>query len=249
MSGHSKWSTIKRAKGATDAKRGQLFTKLAREISVAARTGQPDPEYNVRLRLAVERARAASMPKDNIERALAKAAGEGVAENYDEVTYEGYGPGGSAVMVLTMTDNRNRTVGELRAVLTRAGGSLGENGCVSWMFDHVGLLVVPPNGSDPDEIALVAIDAGATDVVTDDPEFVEVYTETQDLHTVQEALKAAGYEIESAELTMKPKTLMAPEADLAVKVIRLVEKLEDLDDVQAVYSNLEITDEVLAQVN
>lgn len=249
MSGHSKWSTIKRAKGAADAKRGQLFTKLAREISVAARQGLPDPEYNVRLRLAIERARAASMPKENIERAVARAAGEGASDNYDEIYYEGYGPGGAAVMILAMTDNRNRTVGEVRAALTRAGGSLGESGSVSWMFDHVGLVVVEPNGADPDEIALVAIDAGATDVVTDDPEAVEVYTELQDLHTVQEALKGAGFAVASAELTMKPKTLMAPEADLAVKVIRLVEKLEDLDDVQTVYTNLDISDEVLAQVS
>jgi YebC/PmpR family DNA-binding regulatory protein len=249
MSGHSKWSTIKRAKGAADAKRGQLFTKLAREIAVAARQGLPDPEYNVRLRLAVERARAASMPKDNIERAIAKAAGEGSGDNFDEIFYEGYGPGGAAVMILAMTDNRNRTVGEVRAALTRSGGSLGESGSVSWMFDHVGLVTIDSTGSDPDEIALVAIDAGASDVVTDDAEAVEVYTEVADLHTVQEALKAAGYEIATAELTMKPKTLMAPEPDLAVKVIRLLEKLEDLDDVQTVYTNLEITDEVLAQVS
>jgi YebC/PmpR family DNA-binding regulatory protein len=247
MSGHSKWSTIKRAKGAADAKRGQLFTKLAREIAVAARQGLPDPEYNVRLRLAIERARAASMPKENIERAVARAAGEGSADNYDEIWYEGYGPGGAAVMVQAMTDNRNRTVGEVRALFTRAGGSLGETGSVGWMFDQVGLIVVEPNGADPDEIALVAIDAGAADVATEDGA-VEVYTEPAELHVVQEALKAAGYAVESAELTMKPKTTLTPEPDQAVKVIRLVEKLEDLDDVQAVHTNLEITDEVMAQV-
>ncbi len=247
MSGHSKWSTIKRAKGAADAKRGQLFTKLAREIAVAARQGLPDPEYNFRLRLAVERARAASMPKENIERALAKASGEGGGDNFDEITYEGYGPGGAAVMIQAMTDNRNRTVGEVRAVLTRAGGSLGESGSVGWMFDHVGLIVIEPNGADPDEIALVAIDAGASDVVAEE-EGVEVYTEPTDLHAVQEAIRGAGYEIASAELTMKPKTTMTPEPDLAIKVIRLVEKLEDLDDVQTVHTNLEITDEVMAQV-
>ena len=249
MSGHSKWSTIKRAKGAADAKRGQLFTKLAREISVAARQGLPDPEYNFRLRLAVERARASSMPKENIERAIAKAAGEGGGDNFEEISYEGYGPGGAAMIVLAMTDNRNRTVGEVRAAFTRAGGSLGESGSVGWMFDHVGLVVIDPKGADPDEIALVAIDAGANDVVTDDPEAVEVYTEVADLHTVQEALRSAGYDIASAELTMKPKTLVTPEPDLAVKVIRLVEKLEDLDDVQTVYTNIDITDDVLAQVN
>lgn len=248
MSGHSKWSTIKRAKGAADAKRGQLFTKLAREIAVAARTGLPDPEYNFRLRIAVDRARAASMPKENIDRAIAKAAGEGGGENFDEVVYEGYGPGGSALMIQAMTDNRNRTVGEIRAVLTRAGGSLGESGCVGWMFDQLGLIVPETAGKDPDELALIAIDAGAVDVVSEDDE-VEIYTETQDLHAVSVALKAAGIGIESAELTMRPKTLMTPEAELAVKVIRLVEKLEDLDDVQSVYSNIDITDEVMAQVN
>jgi YebC/PmpR family DNA-binding regulatory protein len=246
MSGHSKWSTIKRQKGAADAKRGQLFTKLAREISVAARQGLPDPEYNFRLRLAVERARAASMPKENIERAIAKAAGEGGGDNYDELYYEGYGPGGTAVMVLAMTDNRNRTVGEVRAVLTRAGGNLGESGSVSWMFDQVGLIELEANGTDPDEIALVAIDAGANDVQVEG-ESVEVYTDPQELHAVQEALKEGGFEAASAQLTMKPKTMLAPEPDVAVKVIRLVEKLEDLDDVQEVFTNLDVTDEALAE--
>jgi len=247
MSGHSKWSTIKRQKGAADAKRGQLFTKLAREISVAARQGLPDPEYNFRLRLAVDRARAASMPKENIERAIARAAGDGGADNYDEVWYEGYGPGGAAVMIQAMTDNRNRTVGEVRAVLTRSGGTLGESGSVGWMFDQVGLIELDATGADPDEIALTAIDAGASDVQSEDGA-VEVYTETQDLHAVQEALRAAGYAVTAAELTMKPKTLLTPEPEVAVKVIRLVEKLEDLDDVQGVFTNLDVTDEVLAQV-
>ncbi|MCC6314295.1 MAG: YebC/PmpR family DNA-binding transcriptional regulator [Thermomicrobiales bacterium] len=246
MSGHSKWSTIKRQKGAADAKRGQLFTKLAREIAVAARQGQPDPDYNFRLRLAVDRARAASMPKDNIERAIAKAAGEGGADNFDELYYEGYGPGGTALMVLAMTDNRNRTVGEVRAVLTRAGGNLGESGSVSWMFDQVGLIELEANGTDPDDLALVAIDAGANDVQVDG-DMVAVYTDPQELHTVQEALKEGGFEAASAQLTMKPKTMLAPEPDVAVKVIRLVEKLEDLDDVQEVFTNLDVTDEALAE--
>lgn len=244
MSGHSKWSTIKRAKGAADAKRGQLFTRLTREILVAARTGLPDPEYNVRLRLAIERARAASMPKDNIERAVSRATAEGTGENFDEIYYEGYGPGGAAVMVLAMTDNRNRTVGEVRAAFTRSGGSLGESGSVGWLFDQVGLIVVDPREADPDEIALNAIDAGASDVLAEDG-LVEVYTDPQDLHAVQEALRAAGREVTSAELTMKPKTMMSPEPDLAVKLIRLVEKLEDLDDVHEVFTNLELTDEVM----
>jgi YebC/PmpR family DNA-binding regulatory protein len=248
MSGHSKWSTIKRAKGAADAKRGQLFTKLAREITVAARSGLPDPDANPRLRIAVNKARAESMPKDNIDRAIERAAGAGSGDNIDEIYYEGYGPGGIALMIQTMTDNRNRTVGEVRAVLTRAGGSLGENGSVAWMFDSVGYIQVNPGGTDPDEIALMAIDAGATDVQTED-EAIEIYTELQDLHTVQEALAAAGLEVTSAEPSMKPKALLTPDSDAAVKAIRLLEKLEDLDDVQTVYSNLDLTDEVLAAVS
>jgi YebC/PmpR family DNA-binding regulatory protein len=245
MSGHSKWSTIKRQKGAADAKRGQLFTKLAREISVAARQGLPDPEYNFRLRLAVDRARAASMPKDNIDRAISRAAGEGGGANYDEVWYEGYGPGGAALMIQAMTDNRNRTVGEVRAVLTRAGGTLGESGSVGWMFDQVGLIELEPNGSDPDELALVAIDAGASDVGVED-EVVEVFTEPQDLHKVQEALRAEGYAVASAQLTMRPKTTLTPESEQAEKTIRLVDKLEDLDDVQEVFTNLDVSEEMLA---
>ncbi|HEU0113813.1 MAG TPA: YebC/PmpR family DNA-binding transcriptional regulator [Thermomicrobiales bacterium] len=247
MSGHSKWSTIKRQKGAADAKRGQLFTKIAREIAVAAREGLPDPEANTRLRLAVERARAANMPKDNIERAIVKAAGAGAGDNYDEVYYEGYGPGGAALMIHAMTDNRNRTVSEVRAVLTRGGGTLGESGSVGWMFDRVGQLGLEANDADPDEIALVAIDAGAADVQIDDA-YVTVYTETEDLHKVQEALAAAGHRADEAQLAMRPKTTIEPESDVAVKVVRLVEKLEDLDDVQEVFTNLDISDEVLAQV-
>jgi len=247
MSGHSKWSTIKRKKGAADAKRGQLFTKLAREITVAARTGLPDPEANARLRIAVQKARAESMPKDNIDRAIARATGSGSADQYEEIYYEGYGPGGTAIMILTMTDNRNRTVGELRAALTRSGGSLGENGSVSWMFDQTGVITIPLDGKDEDELAMTAIDAGATDYSADDG-VAEIYTEPGELHKVAEQLGSAGYEVENAELVMKPQTMLQPEADQAVKAIRLLEKLEDLDDVQSVYSNLDITDEVMAEV-
>jgi YebC/PmpR family DNA-binding regulatory protein len=248
MSGHSKWSTIKRKKGAADAKRGQLFTKLAREITVAARSGLPDPDANVRLRLAVQKARAENMPKDNIDRAIQRATGGADGAQFDEVWYEGYGPAGVALMIHAMTDNRNRTVAEIRAALTRSNGTLGENGSVGWMFDQVGTIAITAGEADPDEISLVAIDAGATDVAADDG-IVEVYTEPQDLHRVQEELSGAGYEIDNAELTMKPKTLMSPDTDDAVKAIRLLEKLEDLDDVQTVYSNLDITDEVMAAVS
>ena len=246
MSGHSKWSTIKRQKGAADAKRGQLFTKLAREIAIAAREGLPDPDANFRLRLAVDRARAANMPKENIERAIHRGSGEAGGDHYEEVYYEGYGPGGAALMIQAMTDNRNRTVGEVRAVLTRGGGTLGESGSVGWMFDRVGLIELEPDGQDADEIGLVAIDAGAIDLQVED-DTVEVFTEVPDLHRVQEALKGAGYQIASAQLTMRPKTLLNPEPDQAIKTIRLVERLEDLDDVQEVFTNLDIPEEVLAQ--
>lgn len=248
MSGHSKWSTIKRAKGAADAKRGQLFTKLAREITVAARAGLPDPEANSRLRIAIQKARSENMPKDNIDRAVTRATGAEGGAQYEEVSYEGYGQGGIAIMIMTMTDNRNRTVGEIRAALTRAGGSLGENGSVSWMFDQAGIFTVPVAGNDPDELQLLAIDAGATDVQVDE-NAIEIYTEPSELHKVAEQFTAAGYEPQNVELIMKPKTLMQPDGDVAVKVIRLLEKLEDLDDVQTVYSSLDISDEVLAQVS
>ncbi|MGH2562627.1 MAG: YebC/PmpR family DNA-binding transcriptional regulator [Thermomicrobiales bacterium] len=247
MSGHSKWSTIKRQKGANDAKRGQLFTKLAREITVAARSGLPDPDNNVRLRLAVQKARVENMPKDNIDRAIERATGGSGSDNYEEILYEGYGPGGIALMIQAMSDNRNRTVSEVRAVLTHAGGTLGENGSVAWMFDHVGQIVIDPGATDPEELGLIAIDAGAADVQVED-EHVEIFTEVQDLHKVQVALTEAGVTVASSELMMRPKTLMAPETDVAIKTIRLMERLEDLDDVQQVYTNLDVTDDVLAQV-
>ncbi len=249
MSGHSKWATIKRAKGANDQKRGQLFTKLAREITVAARAGGPDPEANSRLRIAIQKARAENMPKDNIDRAIERAVGSGNADNFDEISYEGYAPGGIAVVIRALTDNRNRTVGEVRSTLTRAGGTLGETGSVSWMFDNVGLISVDANGADPEEIAMVAIDAGANDFSIDD-DGIEVYTEVQDLHIVQDALVSAGISVSSADPIMKPKATVTPEDSAsAIKVIKLLEKLEDLDDVQTVYSNLEFTDELLAEAS
>lgn len=248
MSGHSKWSTIKRAKGAADAKRGQLFTKLAREITVAARTGLPDPDANARLRIAVQKARSENMPKDNIDRAIQRATGGADGVQYDEIAYEGYAPGGVALYIEAMTDNRNRTVSEIRAAMTRAGGSLGESGSVSWMFDQTGLITIEVGDNDPDELQMAAIEAGAADVSLEDGT-LEVYTDPTELHAVSQALTDAGYEPTSSELYMRAKTPMTPDADTAVKVIRLIEKLEDLDDVQTVYSNLDITDEVMAQVS
>jgi YebC/PmpR family DNA-binding regulatory protein len=248
MSGHSKWATIKRQKGANDQKRGQLFTKLAREIAVAARAGGPDPDANFRLRLAVQKARAENMPKDNIDRAIERATSAGNADNFDEISYEGYGPGGVAVVIQALTDNRNRTVGEVRSALSRAGGTLGESGSVAWMFDNVGLISVDVTGADPEEIALVAIDAGADDVSIDD-DGIEVYTEVQNLHIVQDALISAGLSVNSADPVMKPKATVTPDTASAIKVIKLLERLEDLDDVQQVYSNLEFTDEILAEAS
>jgi YebC/PmpR family DNA-binding regulatory protein len=248
MAGHSQFKNIMHRKGAQDAKRAKIFTKLQREITVSAKLGLPDPAMNPRLRAAIQAARKENMPKDNIDRAIQRAAGGSDSAQFDEVWYEGYGPAGVALMILAMTDNRNRTVAEIRAALTRANGTLGENGSVSWMFDQVGTIAIQAGDTDPDEISLVAIDAGATDVAAEDG-IVEVYTEPHDLHRVQEELSGAGYEIDTAELSMKPKTLMSPDTDDAVKAIRLLEKLEDLDDVQTVYSNLDITDEVMAAVS
>ncbi len=248
MAGHSKWSTIKRAKGAADAKRANLFTKLAREITVAARTGMPDPDANPRLRIAVQKARSENMPKDNIQRAIDRATGGADGANFDEVTYEGYGPGGIALIIDTLTDNRNRTVGEIRAAMTRSGGNLGESGSVAWMFDLVGLIVVPTEGHDEDELQMQAIEAGAIDVALED-DVLEIYTESTELHAVASVLSDAGLEATTVELIKKPKTQMQPDTETAVKVIRLIEKLDDLDDVQTVYSNLEISDDVMAQVS
>src|SRR4051812_7452777 len=207
MSGHSKWATIKRKKGAADAKRGQLFTKLTREITVAAKEGGGDADSNFRLRLAVQRARAENMPLENIQRAIQRGTGGGEGNNsYEEITYEGYGPHGVAILVQALTDNRNRAVAEVRSIFTKLGGSLGEAGSVGWMFDQRGLILIEPGkNDDPDEITLAAIDAGAEDVQADE-EQVEVVTAFNDLKSVQDALSSAGYNITSAERTMVPKT-------------------------------------------
>jgi YebC/PmpR family DNA-binding regulatory protein len=248
MSGHSKWATIKRKKGAADAKRGQLFTKLTREITVAAREGGGDPESNFRLRLAVQKARSENMPLDNIQRAITRGAGTGGEGGaaYEEIIYEGYGPNGVAMLVQTLTDNRNRTVSEVRAAFTKAGGSLGENGSVSWMFDQKGMIVVEPSrGQDADEVTLAAIDAGAEDVTADTDEdgeaHVEVITNFEDLKAVQESLTTQGYNVVSAERTMIPKTTMALDDKGVESALRLVDRLEDLDDVQTVYTNLDLS--------
>jgi YebC/PmpR family DNA-binding regulatory protein len=246
MSGHSKWAQIKRQKGAADVKRGQAFTKLGREISVAVREGGPAPEGNARLRLAIERARAANMPADTIDRAIKRAAGGGEGATLDEVIYEGYGPGGAAVLVEVLTDNRNRTVAEVRNAFNRGGGNLGESGCVAWLFDQRGVVTLEADGGDPDEVGLQAIDAGAEDVRVEDST-VEVYTTPGDLESVRAALAGEGLNIVDAEIAMVPKSTIPLEPKEAGTMLRLIERLEDLDDVQKVYSNLEISEEALAE--
>lgn len=246
MSGHSKWSQIKRAKGVTDAKRGQLFTKLGREISVATREGGgPDPESNARLRLAVQRAREANMPADTIERAIKRSSGTDSAA-LEEILYEGYGPNGAAIMIEAMTDNRNRTVAEIRNVFKNSGGRLGESGCVAYLFDSRGIISVASNGADPDEVALTAIDAGADDFRVD-ADGIEIYTDPTQTETVRAALEQESVPVNSAETAMIPKTTLELDPKDTVTVLRMMERLEELDDVQRVYSNLELSEEALKQ--
>ena len=246
MSGHSKWAKIKRQKGANDANKGAIFTKLAREIQVAAREGGPDPAGNSRLRLAIQKARDGNMPAANIQRAIEKATGAS-GEQLEEITYEGYGPGGAAILVQTMTDNRNRTVGDVRAAFTRAGGSLGEAGSVAWQFEPRGVIALNPIGRDPDEIALVAIDAGAEDVKTEDG-VVEIHTPFERLEPVRAALEGQGLSIDHAEATMLPKTTVELGEEQAAQVLKLIDRLEDLVDVQRVYTNVEFSEAVMQAV-
>jgi YebC/PmpR family DNA-binding regulatory protein len=249
MSGHSKWSSIKHQKGAKDVQRGALFTKLAREISVAVRSGGGgDLEANYRLRLAVQKAKTNNMPNDNIDRSIKKALGEGDGANYDEVIYEGFGPGGAAILVQALTDNRNRTVSEVRSVFAKYGGNMGESGSVGWMFANRGVITINTDGKDPDDVALVAIDAGAADVEDSDG-VLEAYTEPQDLKAVEEAIRAGGLEVEEADLRYIAATPVELDDNQTAQALRLIDKLEDLDDVQQVFSNLEISDDVLAQMS
>ncbi len=248
MSGHSKWSTIKRQKGANDAKRGALFTKVAREISVAARAGGGDPDANYRLRLAMDKARSVNMPADNIKRAIERATGGGDADQFEEIVYEGYGPGGVAVLVEAATDNRNRTAAEVRSIFTKTGGQLAGSGAVAWQFEPRGYIVVPKDGVDPDEVALAAIDAGAVDVDTEQPEQLEIWTSPTDLEAVRRALEGAGVPIETAESTMVAQQTVELDSAKARQALRLVEMLDDLDDVQRVTANFDIPEDVYAEV-
>ena len=246
MSGHSKWSTIKRQKGVNDAKRGAMFTKVAREIMVAARAGGGDPDANYRLRLAMDKARSINMPADNVKRAIEKATGAGAEVVYEEITYEGYGPGGVAVLVETATDNRNRTAAEVRSIFTKAGGQLAGSGAVAWQFEIRGLITVEREGVDADEVALAAIDAGAADVDTEtDP--IEIYTDPSELESVRKGLEAAGVTVDDAENAMIPKQTAAVDADHVRQVLRLIDLLEDIEDVQRVTSNAEISDELMEE--
>ena len=247
MSGHSKWATIKRSKGVADTKRGALFTKFGHEIALAAREGGADPDSNFRLRLVLDRARQINMPKDNVERAIARGTGElKGSEALQESVFEGYGPGGSAIMVTTLSDNRNRTVSDVRRAFERHAGNLGADGCVAWMFSRKGQISIDAEGQDPDDVALVAIDAGALDVDIEDST-IQVYTDPKDLKAVQEVLLKNKYNIVEAQLAWVPQSMMQLEEKDVVQTLRLVDALEELDDVTQVYNNIEITDSALAR--
>ena len=244
MSGHSKWSSIKHQKGVTDARRGQLFTKLTREIIVAVRQGGSNPESNFRLRLAVQRARDNNMPLDNIERAIKRGSGELEGAILVEMTLEGYGPGGTAILVQALSDNRNRTLQDVRNIFTRNGSSLGESGCVAWLFESRGLITVPINDLDPEELVLQAIDAGAEDVKIEN-DYVEIYTKPEELEVVRAALAERNVPLASAELSMVPKTTIELEGKAALQTLKLLDKLEELDEVQHVSSNADFPNAIL----
>jgi YebC/PmpR family DNA-binding regulatory protein len=246
MSGHSKWANIKRQKGAADAKRGQLFTKLTREIIVAARQGGANLDSNFQLRLAVQKARDNNMPSENIERAIKRGSGATDASALTEVKFEGYGPSGIAVVVEALTDNRNRTVQDVRRLFTRHGGNLGESGCVSWLFKSRGVITVEGNSSDAEEIALRAIDAGAEDVKTEKG-YVEIYTQPQDLEKVRKVIEEKEHVV-SAELSLTPNTTMLLDETKAVQALNFLDQLEALDDVQRVFSNIDFSDATLERL-
>ncbi|GIV97073.1 MAG: putative transcriptional regulatory protein [Herpetosiphonaceae bacterium] len=245
MSGHSKWHEIRRKKGVLDQRRGQLFTRLARDITIAAREGgSGDPSMNFRLRLAVDKAKANNMPGENIQRAIDRGLGKTGEAELETIYYEGYGPGGVAILVEAATDNRNRTVSEVRAAFNKNGGSLGESGSVAWMFEQKGLLTINRTpGIDPDEVSLLAIDAGADDIVIDEDSMI-IYTEFSNLNAMREALEAQGISVDSAEKVMQPKTMLQLDEKETLSALRLMEKLEELDDVQKVYSNLDVSQEL-----
>lgn len=248
MAGHSKWAGIKHKKAIIDSKRGKIFTKLAKEITVAARLGGGDPAANPRLRTAIAKARGTSMPNDNIDKAIKKGTGDLEGVTYEEISYEGYGPGGVAVMLDVMTDNKNRTVAEIRSIFTKAGGQLGENGCVGWMFDKKGLIVVDKEVMGEDELMEAALEAGAEDILTESAVY-EIYTPWEDLETVREALEQKEIAMISAEVAMIPQnTIKIETVEMAKKLFRLMETLEDQEDAQNVFSNFDVPDEIAVKI-
>ena len=242
MSGHSKWSTIKRKKGANDAQRAKIFTKIAREIIVAVKSGGPDPDNNSRLKDVIAKARSNNMPNDNIQRTIKKAAGDTETDNYENITYEGYGPNGVAVIVETLTDNRNRTAADVRHAFDKFGGNMGQTGCVSFMFDKKGIIIIEKNDIDEDEITMDALEAGAEDIAVEE-DCYEITTTPEDFHAVRDALEGK-YEFSSAEVTMVPQTMVTlTDDDHITKMQRMIDTLEDSDDVQDIYHNWDMPDE------
>jgi YebC/PmpR family DNA-binding regulatory protein len=244
MSGHSKWSTIKRQKGVADAKRGQIFTKLAREIIVAVREGGSNPEANFRLRLVIQKARDSNMPLDNIDRAIKRGSGQTEGASLAEMVLEGYGPSGVAILVSALSDNRNRTLQDVRTIFFRHGGNLGESGCVAWLFDSRGVITVDAKEQDAQALALEAIDAGAEDVKIEN-NYIEIYTKPEELEKVREALKQKNIPVASAEISRVPKTVIQLEEKAALQTLKLLDKLEELDEVQYVSSNADFPDSIL----
>ena len=247
MSGHSKWSTIKRAKASNDAKRGQLFTKLSKEIIVAAKNGGANLDSNFRLRMAVQKAKDNNMPSDNIDRAIKRAVGDGSNSDMEEIVYEGYGPGGAAIFLEAMTDNKNRTVSEIRAALGKAGGNLGENGCVAWMFEQKGLITVKKESKDEDELMELAIDAGADDMQTVDG-YYEITTAVESFESVRTTLEESSITIETSEVTRIPANMVAVDEKKGKALLKLMDILDDHEDIQKAYSNFDIPDDVMTTI-
>ncbi len=249
MAGHSKWANIKHKKAKVDAQKGKIFTKIARELMVAAKAGGPDPESNSSLKLIIQKAKAANMPNDNINRAIQRGSGNAEGVNYEEINYEGYGPGGVAVLLRILTDNRNRTAGEIRHIFSKNGGNLGESGCVAWMFESKGLLTFDLESRDEEELMLLLIDSGADDYTIEN-QVVEVVTEVENFSSVKEELEKQGIKFNVAEVTMLPKNTVAiNDLDTATQVLKLMDALEDHDDVQAVYANFDIPDEIMEKLD
>ncbi len=248
MSGHNKWSTIKHKKGAADAKRGKLFSKIIKEITIAARMGGGDPEGNPRLRTAVNAARAANMPKDNVEKAIKRGTGEIAGVNYEEITYEGYGPGGVAVLVEALTDNKNRTVAEVRHIFEKYNGNLGETGCVSWMFKKEGVVVIAADNLDEDEVMEMALEAGAADVKKEGQTF-ELTADPADVESIRKAVEDKGWKIELAEVTMIPQTTVKLEGKKAEQMLKMMDALDDNEDMQKVFANFDISEEDMLKMS